>query len=126
MLKSVELHHVSLEVKDLEVAKEFYKEILLLKELERPDFDFNGAWFAIGGQQLHLIENHSKEAGRTVIDSRGHHFAIQVVDYDEALKWLKDKGVEVVEKPNSKSGFAQIFCLDPDGHIIEIHVERTK
>ncbi|WP_368502993.1 VOC family protein [Alkalihalophilus sp. As8PL] len=126
MLKSVELHHVSLEVKDLEIAKEFYKEILLLEELDRPTFDFKGAWFAIGGQQLHLIENPNKKEGRSMIDSRGHHYAIRVVDYDEALMWLKDKGVEVVEKPTSKSGFAQIFCLDPDGHIIEIHVERTK
>ncbi|MDV2684634.1 VOC family protein [Alkalihalophilus lindianensis] len=126
MLKSVELHHVSLEVKDLEVSKEFYKEILLLEELNRPTFDFKGAWFAIGVQQLHLIENHTREEGRAVIDSRGHHFAIRVEDYDEALKWLKKREVEVVEKPTSKSGFAQIFCLDPDGHIIEIHVERTK
>ncbi|ERN51647.1 VOC family protein [Alkalihalophilus marmarensis] len=124
MLKIVDLHHVSLVVKDLNQSIQFYKEILKLEEIERPGFDFRGAWFQIGGGQLHLIEDRNKIEEKKIIDSRGHHFAIRVEDYDQALSWLKKKGIEVIEKPLSKSGFAQIFCLDPDGHIIELHVER--
>lgn len=49
------LHHVSLTVTDLERAKKFYSKTLCLKEIQRPDFDFPGAWYEIEGHQLHLI-----------------------------------------------------------------------
>jgi glyoxylase I family protein len=39
--------------------------------------------------------------------------------------WLKQQGVEILEKPNSTSGFAQIFCCDPDGNLIELHVDQA-
>ena len=51
------LHHVSLPVTDLEWSKEFDRDILGLPEIERPDFDFPGAWSGmdVGDGQLHLI-----------------------------------------------------------------------
>ncbi|MFC0471634.1 VOC family protein [Halalkalibacter kiskunsagensis] len=123
-MKAMMLHHVSLQVSDVIKAKAFYRDILCLEESKRPDFGFEGAWFKIGeGQQLHLIacNNLSKERK---IDSRGPHFALRVDDYHKTAEWLKRHEVEIVEKPNSKSGFAQIFCCDPDGNIIELHVEQ--
>src|SRR5690606_38488003 len=52
-----DIHHVSLTVTDLARSKTFYQEILGLREIERPAFNFEGAWFGIGssGRQLHLI-----------------------------------------------------------------------
>src|SRR4051794_21931373 len=121
-----ELHHVSLTVTDLERAKHFYSNILCLKEIQRPDFDFPGAWYEIEGQQLHLIELPSSQTIRQDkrISSREGHFALRVMDYNETLNWLKEKEVELLEKPNSISGFAQIFCADPDGNLIELNVDQ--
>jgi catechol 2,3-dioxygenase-like lactoylglutathione lyase family enzyme len=121
-----ELHHVSLTVTDLERAKHFYSNILCLKEIQRPDFDFPGAWYEIEGQQLHLIELPSSQTIRQDkrISSREGHFALKVMDYNETLNWLKEKEVELLEKPNSISGFAQIFCADPDGNLIELNVDQ--
>ena len=49
------IHHISLSVTDLEQSGHFYGAILGLEEINRPDFDFPGAWYKIGDQQLHLI-----------------------------------------------------------------------
>ena len=48
MLKIKTLHHVSLPVSDLKRAEQFYDSILGLLKIERPPFDFEGAWFQLG------------------------------------------------------------------------------
>jgi glyoxylase I family protein len=44
MLVVESLHHLSVSVTELERAKRFYREVLGLREVERPAFDFPGAW----------------------------------------------------------------------------------
>lgn len=126
MIKYKCLHHVSLSVTDLEKAKDFYSRILCLQEIPRPDFDFAGAWYAIGGQQLHLIVDQSSQTIRRDqrLSSREGHFALRVGDFYDTITWLKQNKVEILEKPNGKSGFAQIFCADPDGNLIELNVDQ--
>jgi glyoxylase I family protein len=121
------IHHVSLSVTDLEQAKHFYGEILGLKEINRPNFDFPGAWYKIGDQQLHLILYQDSETLRKnrQVETKDGHFAIRVQDYYQTLAYLKDKGVLVTENPNSKSGFAQLFCTDPDNNLIEFNADQA-
>ncbi|KMK97310.1 VOC family protein [Rossellomorea marisflavi] len=126
MITYQNLHHVSLTVTDLKRSKEFYKDVLCLEEIKRPEFGFPGAWYDIGNQQLHLIVHPTSQTIREekILSSREGHFALRVDDYDRALTWLKGHGVEILEKPHSKSGFAQIFCQDPDGNLIELNVDQ--
>ncbi|MEH7117676.1 VOC family protein [Neobacillus vireti] len=126
MIKYKCLHHVSLSVTDLKKAKDFYSRILCLQEIPRPDFDFPGAWYAVGGQQLHLIVDHASQTIRRDkrLSSREGHFALRVENFYDTLKWLQQNKVEILEKPNGKSGFAQIFCADPDGNLIELNVDQ--
>ncbi|GAE36360.1 VOC family protein [Halalkalibacter akibai] len=126
MFKIENIHHVSLSITNLEKAKHFYSNVLGFQEIKRPDFDFPGAWYQIGNQQLHLIVHPISNTlrGDAPIQSRDGHFAIRVKNYHETLAYLKQTGMELVEKPNSKSGFAQIFCADPDGNLIEFNVDQ--
>ncbi|MBD1381222.1 VOC family protein [Metabacillus arenae] len=126
MIKYSELHHVSLTVTNLEHSKNFYSRILCLKEIKRPNFPFPGAWYEIGKQQLHLIVHQSSQTIRLdkSLNSREGHFALRVERYYDTLNWLKENKIEILEKPNSTSGFAQIFCTDPDGNLIELNVDQ--
>ncbi|WP_223702133.1 VOC family protein [Sutcliffiella deserti] len=127
MIKIEDFHHISLSVTDIEASKHFYGKILGFAEIKRPDFGFPGAWYQIGSAQLHLIQNSKAETLResSKLDSRDGHFAIRVKSYDQTLQFLKENKIEVLEKPNSKSGFAQIFCSDPDHNLIEFNVEQS-
>lgn len=126
MIEIKELHHVSLSVTDLERSKHFYGNVLGLTELERPDFDFPGAWYSLGQQQLHLIVYSESKTLRKVsnLDTKDGHFAIRVKDYYKTISFLKRKEVQIIENPYSTSGFAQVFCKDPDDNLIELNVDQ--
>ncbi len=117
-MQVVELNHVALKVADLEASTDFYGQVLGLRPLDRPAFSFPGAWFALGGQELHLIggEDHVAEPGQP----RGNHFALRVDDVEAAAERLRGENV-AFRGPNPRpDGALQVFLSDPDGHVIEL------
>ena len=119
MIDVVRLHHVSFAVKDLDASKRFFGGVIGFEELDRPSFDFRGAWYAIGDRQLHLIEQ--ADAGRDVSGriSRSDHMALEVTDLDQVRSKLEEAGIDYARGGNDHLGFSQVFCSDPDGHTIE-------
>ncbi len=135
-MKIQSIHHVSLNVTDLERSRRFYREILGFEEIERPAFSFPGAWFSVaGGQQLHLIV-HPGATFRSAkhVDTRDNHFAVRVDDYGATLAFLRGKGyhedaaeadpLQMRTQPHATAGFPQIYICDPDWHVIEINAAQ--
>ncbi|HUL02946.1 MAG TPA: VOC family protein [Gemmatimonadales bacterium] len=134
MIDVTGLHHVSLPVTDLERSRAFYRDVLGLKEIERPAFEFAGAWFAIGDRQLHLILHDKPTLRSRGIDSHDVHFALRVASYADTVAFLKSHGFSsdardatkrLRENQWGKAGFPQVFILDPDRHVIELNAERV-
>ncbi|TVY09430.1 VOC family protein [Paenibacillus cremeus] len=125
MIPVESIHHISLNVKDLERSKAFYSTIIGLKEIERPPFDFPGAWFGIGegGQQLHLIVYDGETLREGGIDSRDGHFALRVRSYKESIAWLDQHGIQYDARPKARAGFPQIYVIDPDRNVVELNAE---
>lgn len=110
------IHHVSLNVSDVDRAVAFYVGLLGLRVLDRPDFSFAGAWLAApDGRQIHLIH-------ADVPDDRGQHMAFGVDDLDAAVDHLRDAGVEVRgPKFVADTSIRQAFFSDPDGNRLELN-----
>jgi len=94
-MKIQTIHHVSLNVTDLERSRRFYREILGLEEIARPPFDFPGAWFGVaGGQQLHLIVHPGATfRGAKGIDTRDNHFAVRWTTTGLRWSFCAEKGI---------------------------------
>ena len=108
------MHHVSINVADVEAALRFYTDVLGLEvRADRPDFGFGGAWLDAGGQQVHLIEA-PPPAGL------GQHFALLVGDLDATVAELRERGVDVSD-PQPVGSSRQAFVTDPAGNLVELH-----
>ena len=119
MIELVKLHHASFASKDLSASRAFFGGVLGLEEIPRPNFSFPGAWYALGDRQLHIIENRGVEAAGGSRLSRSDHLALEVADVAAVRKALEEHGITYQEGGNLPLGMEQIFCRDPDGHVIE-------
>ena len=107
------LHHVSINVDDVEAARRFYVDVLGLTERrDRPAFSFGGAWLDAGDQQVHLIEAPPPP-------ELGQHFAMAVADLDAAVAELRDRGIDVSD-PQPVGTRRQAFLTDPAGNRVEL------
>jgi glyoxylase I family protein len=113
-VKPAGVHHVSINVRDVEAAVRFYVDVLgFVPRTDRPDFGFGGAWLDAGDQQLHLIE---AEPPTPV----GQHFAVLVDDLDGAVADVRDAG-HAVSDPSPVGLGRQAFVSDPSGNTVELH-----
>ena len=108
------VHHVSINVDDVERAQRFYVDMLGLRlRDDRPDFGFGGAWLDAGAQQVHLIE---APPPRPV----GQHFALLVDDLAATVDELRAQGITVSD-PSPVGPNLQAFLSDPAGNQVELH-----
>ncbi len=116
MIKVKEYNHVGIVVRDLERCKWFYGEVLGLKTIPRPPFNFPGQWYQVGPScQLHLMVHEE------TIPNSMRHFALEVTNFEEAIRELKGNRIEIVEGPGKRpDGSDYLFCKDPDGNRVEI------
>lgn len=114
-MKLAGVHHVSLNVDDVDTAGRFYQDVLGLEVLPRPDFGFPGLWLRAQDQEVHLIqvENHAAPDGQ--------HFALRVEDLDGALAELNQKGVDTRGPYEIPNVGRQAFLKDPAGNLIELN-----
>ena len=83
------LHHVSLQVADLERSIRFYREVFGLEEIARPPFPFPGAWFRLGDRELHLIGGQPVAPQAAQVDPRKFHVAVRVASFRATLEQLQ-------------------------------------
>jgi glyoxylase I family protein len=112
-VKLTGIHHVSINVTDLDRSVVFYTEMLGLEvDPTRPDLAVEGVWLNLPAGQLHLIVG-------DVPTANGQHFAIGVTDLDDAIAELRGSGIDV-RGPFPVGAARQAFLSDPDGNAIEL------
>lgn len=117
------VNHVSFPVADLERSLGFYRDVLGLVPIPRPDLGgLAGAWLAAGAVQIHLIVTpDGVDVGRTPVETNplAAHTAFAIDDYEGTKTMLEAAGIPVLGL-GVEAG--QMWVRDPDGHVIELIV----
>lgn len=119
MIEITRFLHGSLIISDLARSRAFYEGLLGLKpDPKRPNLGFDGVWYDIGPNQIHLMQVDNPYAGikRPEHGGRDIHLAMHVKNLEDVMAALDAAGISYTK---SKSGRAALFCRDPDGNALE-------
>jgi catechol 2,3-dioxygenase-like lactoylglutathione lyase family enzyme len=120
MPKNEGLLHVTIPVKDLDRSEKFYTEMLDFKKIDR-----RGpiVFMRAGDNYFNLTYSENpitlNAVGRHEIHSA---FRLTPQEYDEALKVLPGRGVEIFKQEDRREGVfvgRSAYVRDPDGNVIE-------
>lgn len=111
--------HVSVHAHDLDESVRFYREVFGMEEVPSPGFPFPVRWLRVGGLQLHLFQSDAPAP-------QGHHFGLDVDDFEAAYRKAREIGAVVTEGYFSKvyelpDGAAQLYLRDPSGNMVEVN-----
>ena len=115
--------HAAISVRDLEVSRKFYEDVVGLKvsprEYQKPGVEY---FMDCGTSLIGLMQGDPNGEKHMLQDSGlgGNHVSFRVAtkDFDAAVKELKDRGVTITfEKKRERSW--SVYFLDPDGNKLE-------
>lgn len=127
------LHHMGLNVADLEAALRFYRDVLGLQVVSQATrqsvIPGRGEITAVvledeGGNQLELIYEHARGGQEYELGGRAVHPCFIVDDLDRVVKQCKENGVSFLLQPTQPKYESEIgriaFIEDPEGFRIEL------
>lgn len=131
-MKTIELGHAVLYVRDLERSRHFYGEVLGLPEIALPDGAgaFPGAAAFSGGRTHHellLIEVGPAAASPPAGRRTGlYHLGFKIGTTDDelrsAIRELQDAGVTIVGASDHTVTHS-LYVQDPDGNELELYID---
>jgi catechol 2,3-dioxygenase-like lactoylglutathione lyase family enzyme len=126
------LEHYLVLSDDIDGTRDFYCDVLGMREGFRPKLGFPGYWLYVGDvPSIHIAEWDSyavwtKEVG-IPISSRAKstgavdHIAFNATGFDEVRARLQARGLKINENLLDEIGLRQLFIYDPNGVPIELN-----
>jgi catechol 2,3-dioxygenase-like lactoylglutathione lyase family enzyme len=118
------IHHVNIRapVADIARLRQFYCEIVGLRDGWRPPFRSRGHWLYAGSQPIvHLVEDTEEDHGGTGRASRGvDHVAFRCADLTPMVERLRRAGIEFQLTPVPALEGEQLLFRDPLGIGVEL------
>jgi len=120
-MKILKIDHLGVAVTSIEAGKKFWKDALGLSfegsEIVEEQ-KVKTAFFPVGESEMELLESTSPDGPLArYLEKRGEgiqHVAFRVENIDDALKELKEKGIQLIdETPRKGAGGAKIAFLHP-------------
>ena len=123
----MQLHHINIKgpKKLLQQEKDFFCEVLGLREGSRPNFSSRGYWLYAGDQAIvHLSESESHFSN----ERQGFfdHVAFQTSDLVEFTQILKDREIDYSVDYLAEIEMTQVFFKAPSGTRIEVNFQNER
>lgn len=117
-MQMTRLDHVNIRTCNLAEMINWYTNVLGLKNGDRPDYGFPGAWLYIGDQAVIHLVSVDKEC--ISIAPKIEHFALSATGFADCIRALDQNGVAYSVDPVPGIPVVQVNVADFDGNHIHI------
>ncbi len=137
-MKVSHIDHFLVQTDDLRKTRDWYVNVLQLREGPHPDFGFPVVWIYAGDNPV----IHVSEGGRGVSENRRRylgqqseatsgsgvidHIAFYVSGLQDTITHLQSSGVEFTERQIDDGERYQIFLFDPNGIKVELNFNASE
>ena len=129
MLRLKALHHVALNVADMDKTLHFYQALgLTLLRTSGPGADgVRSAVLQIGSQELNVFHTSRLVAGDDDHRTGMHHYCLDLdaASMDDLIADLGEAGLRVVRGPVQRRDGTSVFVHDPDGVRVELRIGQS-
>lgn len=116
------LDHVNIRTTQLDTMIDWYIDILGMRNGDRPDFPFPGAWMYAGkAAVVHLVGIEGEPVTGSEVDLKLEHFAFSATGLHKFEAKLCKKNIQYRRVEIPSINLVQINLWDPDGN--HIHVD---
>lgn len=126
------IEHYLVLTKDLKATRDFYVDVLGMRDGERPPFNFAGYWFYLGDMAcVHVAlvgdgEGALKDAPGGTGTGSVDHIAFNASGLAEMQNRLDRLGIFAKRRTVPDLGLKQLFVKDPNGIVIEINYSASE
>ena len=128
-MPAIDLHHLAIKTDDVDATVEFWNSVLGSHSVDRPDFNFPGAWLQFGETMIHLYGGdaaQNKAGGHDRGSAAIDHVALSARGFDEMRQMLRDKELRWRQMDIPSFKLWQLFVHDPNGVLVELNFDVTQ
>jgi len=125
------IHHIALNVKDLDRAERFYTDVLGFQVTHRFSKGLRHLMLETGNAAIALFEtpNLKVEEAMNLVSEDGYlHLALEAdpADFKIIIKELQTKKIQIDNGPVKRGNGESVYFNDPDHNHLEIHCDHPK
>ena len=123
------IHHIALNVKDLDRAEIFYTDVLGFQVTNRFSKGLRHLMLETGNAAIALFESPELEVKEAIslLSEEGYlHLALEAdpADFENIIKELQSKNIHIDNGPVKRGDGESIYFNDPDDNHLEIHCDK--
>ena len=120
------LDHFNIRTRKLADTVRFYEDVLDLKNGDRPNFTFPGAWmYSEGKPVVHIVDISKTDEQQKPDSGVVHHVAFASSGFAGMKQRLKSKSLPFDVREVPGVAVWQIFVTDPNGVMLELNYEMA-
>ena len=132
------LEHFLIQTEDLEGTRDWYVDVLGMRDGDHPDFKFPVCWLYVGEEPvLHLTtggaavsDNRKKYLGQQSDATHGSgvvdHVAFRATGLMDTMRHLDARGIDYTKRQVDDQGLFQLFLIDPNGVKVELNFANAE